>query len=171
MTLNTSKTIIVVDDTRENLKLLTGMLSEQGYRVRIVPNGERALVSVQRERPDLILLDILMPGMDGFQVCRALKADERLRDIPVIFVSALDEVFDKVTAFSIGGVDYIQKPFQVEEVMARVRTQLSLRDEPTAPSPKSGVGGVRSYGGARSKKPVVKSDRLYGSVDYGRGCA
>ena len=128
MTLNTSKTIIVVDDTPENLKLLTGMLSEQGYRVRIAPNGERALVSVQREPPDLILLDILMPGMDGFQVCRALKADERLRDIPVIFVSALDEVFDKVTAFSIGGVDYIQKPFQVEEVMARVRTQLSLRE-------------------------------------------
>ena len=117
----------MVDDTSENLLLLMEMLSDQGYRVRLAPSGKRALASIRKEPPDLILLDILMPDMDGFQLCRLLKADERLHNIPVIFVSALDEVFDKVTAFSIGGVDYITKPFQVEEVLARVHTHLSLQ--------------------------------------------
>ena len=124
----TDQTIVVVDDTPENLLLLTEMLSEQGYRVRLAPNGKRALASIQKEPPDMILLDILMPEMDGFEVCRQLKNDDLLREIPVIFISALDEVFDKVTAFSVGGVDYIEKPFQVDEVLARVRTHLSLRD-------------------------------------------
>ena len=124
---NTKQTIVVVDDTSENLLLLMEMLSDQGYQVRLAPSGKRALASIQKEPPDLILLDILMPDLDGFEVCRLLKADDRLRDIPVIFVSALDEVFDKVTAFSVGGVDYITKPFQVEEVLARVHTHLSLR--------------------------------------------
>ena len=119
-------TIVVVDDTPENLLLLMEMLSGQGYRVRLAPSGERALQSIHKEPPDLILLDILMPEMDGFEVCRLLKADEQLRDIPVIFVSALDETFDKVTAFSVGGVDYITKPFQVEEVLARVQTHLNM---------------------------------------------
>ncbi|MCA9904957.1 MAG: response regulator, partial [Anaerolineae bacterium] len=125
---NPKHTILVVDDTPENLKLLTEMLTDQNYRVRIAPNGEHALASIQKEMPDLILLDILMPEMDGFQLCRLIKADEYLRDIPVIFISALDEVFDKVMAFSIGGVDYVTKPFQVEEVLARVHTHLSLRE-------------------------------------------
>ena len=128
MTMNTVKTIVVVDDTPENLRLLAEMLEGQGYRVRLARSGEHALSSVRKQPPDLILLDILMPEMDGFEVCRALKADDKLRDIPVIFVSALDEVFDKVTAFAVGGVDYIQKPFQIEEVLARVRTHLSLRE-------------------------------------------
>jgi two-component system sensor histidine kinase/response regulator len=120
------KSIVIVDDTPENLRLLAQMLSEQGYRVRSAPNGERALASVQKERPDLILLDILMPDMNGYEVCQRLKADPQLNNVPVIFISALNEVFDKVTAFSVGAVDYITKPFQIEEVLARVQTHLSL---------------------------------------------
>lgn len=120
--------ILVVDDTPENLRLLIRMLTEHGYRVRSAPNGEHALATVHKELPDLILLDILMPDIDGYEVCRRLKADEQTRDIPVIFISALDEVFDKITAFSIGGVDYITKPFQLEEVLARVQTHLSLEE-------------------------------------------
>jgi two-component system, sensor histidine kinase and response regulator len=123
---DTKKTVVIVDDTPENLRLLAQILSEQGYRVRSAPNGERALATVQKERPDLILLDIVMPEMDGFEVCRLLKEDERYKDIPIIFISALNEVFDKVAAFSIGAVDYITKPFQIEEVLARVHTHLTL---------------------------------------------
>jgi two-component system sensor histidine kinase/response regulator len=128
MTYDNPKSIVIVDDTPENLRLLAQILSEQGYRVRSAPNGERALATVQKERPDLILLDIVMPDMDGYEVCRQLKADPARRDIPVIFISALNEIFDKVTAFSIGAVDFITKPFQVEEVLARVRTHLALED-------------------------------------------
>lgn len=122
------KTILIVDDTPENLRLLVDVLTGQGYRVRPTPSGERALITVQKELPDLILLDVMMPQMDGYAVCRHLKADERTRDIPIIFISALNEVFDKMTAFSVGGVDYITKPFQVEEVLARVRTHLHLEE-------------------------------------------
>lgn len=122
------KTILVVDDTPENLRLLSEMLSGKGYRVRSAPNGQHALISVQKELPDLILLDIMMPGMDGYEVCHQLKANPHTQEIPVIFISALDEVLDKMTAFSIGGVDYITKPFQVEEVLARVHTHLTLQD-------------------------------------------
>jgi len=120
--------IVIVDDTPENIRLLAQLLSEQGYRVRSAPNGERALATVRKERPDLILLDILMPGIDGYEVCRQLKADDYLKQIPVIFISALNEAFDKVSAFSAGGVDYVTKPFQVEEVLARVETHLSIED-------------------------------------------
>lgn len=119
--------ILVVDDTRENLRLLAGILTDQGYTTRLTPDGTLALESVQASRPDLILLDIMMPGMDGYEVCRRLKADEQTRNIPVIFISALHEVFDKVKAFQVGGVDYISKPFQVEEVLARVQTHLMLQ--------------------------------------------
>ncbi len=122
------QTILVVDDTLENLKLLVDMLSQQGYRVRPAPNGKHALATVQKELPDLILLDIMMPDLDGFEVCRRLKADEYTRDIPIIFISALNEVFDKMTAFSIGGVDYITKPFHMEEVLARIHTHLTLEE-------------------------------------------
>ncbi len=120
--------ILVVDDLGANLHLLVGILAKHGYRVRPASNGPRALAAVQRELPDLILLDVVMPEMSGYQVCEQLKADERTRDIPIIFISALNEVFDKVKAFSSGGVDYITKPFQVEEVLARVETHLALRD-------------------------------------------
>jgi PAS domain S-box-containing protein len=118
--------ILIVDDNPANLELLSGILSEQGYKVRLIPDGQLALMSVQSTRPDLILLDILMPEMDGYQVCEKLKADERTKDIPVIFVSAVHEVFDKVKAFSLGGVDYITKPFEAKEVLARIETQLRL---------------------------------------------
>lgn len=119
--------ILVVDDTPENLRLLIGILSEKGYEVRPAPNGELALSGAQGFPPDLILLDIMMPEMDGYEVCKKLKADARTRDIPVIFISAINDVLDKVKAFAVGGVDYITKPFQVEEVLARVETHLALR--------------------------------------------
>ncbi len=126
--MNTSKAnILVVDDTPENLHLLIRMLKEKDYHVRASPNGALALAGVETEPPDLILLDIMMPDMDGYEVCEKLKADRRSRDIPVIFISALNQVFDKVKAFSLGGVDYITKPFQVDEVLARVSTHLAIR--------------------------------------------
>ena len=119
--------ILVIDDTELNLLLLIRLLTKHGYRVTPASNGEEALAAIRDELPDLILLDIMMPRMDGYEVCQRLKADERTTDIPVIFISALDEIFDKMTAFSVGGVDYITKPFQAEEVLARVHTHLSLQ--------------------------------------------
>lgn len=118
--------ILVVDDTPANLQLLVGMLQERGYRVRPVTNGAHALRAVRSAPPDLILLDITMPEMDGYEVCRRLKADPATRDIPVLFISALTETGDKLRAFQAGGVDYVSKPVQVEEVDARVRTHLEL---------------------------------------------
>ena len=119
--------VIVVDDTPANLQLLTGMLKERGYKVRPVPSGKLALQAAKNDPPDLILLDIMMPEMDGYEVCERLKADEKLREIPVIFISALNETMDKVKAFGVGGVDYVTKPFQFEEVDARVSTHLKLQ--------------------------------------------
>ena len=119
--------ILIVDDTPDNLRLLSQMLSEQGYRVRAVTSGTRALASVRADPPDLILLDIKMPEMNGYQVCEHLKADAETRDVPIIFISALDATQDKVEAFTVGGVDYVTKPFQLEEVLARVETHLTLR--------------------------------------------
>ncbi|OQY59723.1 MAG: hybrid sensor histidine kinase/response regulator [Desulfobacteraceae bacterium 4572_88] len=124
--------ILVVDDTRANLRLLSGILSEQDYLVRPVPDGQLALSAVKAEAPDLILLDIMMPGLSGYEVCKQLKEDKLTRDIPVIFISAKNEIMDKVKAFSLGGVDYITKPFQTEEVVARVRTHLTLRQLQTS---------------------------------------
>lgn len=118
--------ILVVDDTPANLRLLVGILTEKGYKVRPVPNGELALSAAKGIPPDLILLDIMMPGIDGYQVCTQLKADETTKDIPVIFISAISDVVDKVKGFAVGGVDYITKPFHIEEVLARVETHLSI---------------------------------------------
>jgi len=123
----TEGTILIVDDTPENLTLLRSMLTEKGYRVLAAINGELALKAVRTNLPDLILLDIRMPGMDGYEVCKQLKSEEKTRKIPVIFISALNEVDDKVKALSLGGVDYITKPFQAEEVLARIKTHLTLR--------------------------------------------
>jgi PAS domain S-box-containing protein len=122
--LSLSGNILVVDDIAANLQLLTQILSEQGHRVRPAPNGILALRAIAKSLPDLILLDIKMPDIDGYEVCRRLKADEKTRMIPIIFISALGEVFDKVQAFSLGAVDYITKPFQAEEVIVRVNSQL-----------------------------------------------
>ncbi|MBF0241579.1 MAG: response regulator [Desulfamplus sp.] len=119
--------IMVVDDKPANLKLLEKMLSDKGYLVRPFPKSTMALNVALSDPPDLILLDINMPEMDGFEVCRRLKADERTRQIPIIFISALTETLDKIKAFEVGGVDYVTKPFQFEEVYARVKTHLNLK--------------------------------------------
>ena len=118
--------ILLVDDQPENLRLLTTMLSERGYKVRKAINGTLALNAVDLNKPDLIVLDIKMPELDGYEVCQRLKAREQTADIPVIFMSALEEVWDKVKAFEVGGVDYISKPFQVQEVLARIDNQLTI---------------------------------------------
>ena len=119
--------VLVVDDTVENLRLLAGILRDRGYEPRPVTNGPEALRAAEEEPPDLILLDVTMPEMDGFEVCRALKGHATLQDIPVIFLTALTDVQDKVKAFAAGGVDFITKPFHVEEVLARVASQVALR--------------------------------------------
>ena len=118
--------ILVVDDMPANLRLLVQILSEHGYKARPVTNGMRAIEAIQAAPPDLVLLDINMPEMNGYEVCRRLKADANTRDIPVIFISALGQTEDKIKAFTSGGVDYITKPFQVEEVLARVQTHLMI---------------------------------------------
>ena len=119
--------VLLVDDTPANLQVLGGMLKEQGCIVRPVPSGKLAIRFAEADPPDIILLDIMMPEMDGYEVCRRLKGIERLKDIPIIFISALQETIDKVKAFSAGGVDYITKPFQFEEVQARLKTHLNIR--------------------------------------------
>jgi two-component system, sensor histidine kinase and response regulator len=120
-------TILIIDDSAVNLRLLTRILRQQGYSVYCATSGAMALVSVQTTLPDLILLDIRMPEMDGYEVCRILKADPKTCAVPIIFLSALDEAIDKVEAFAVGGVDYITKPFQVEEVLVRINHQLQLK--------------------------------------------
>ncbi len=119
--------ILIVDDTPNNLRLLSLMLTEHGYKVRKALNGSWALQAVQMVPPDLILLDIRMPDLDGYEVCRQLKANDKTSDIPVIFISALDDAMDKVLAFEVGGVDYITKPFQEQEVLARVSNHLKIQ--------------------------------------------
>ncbi len=120
--------VLVVDDTPANLQLLVDYLPQHGLRVLVARTGERALEQVQHTRPDLILLDVMMPGLNGFETCRQLKADPMTRDIPVIFMTALSETSDKVRGFEAGGVDYVIKPFKHEEVLARVMTHLTLRE-------------------------------------------
>ena len=123
----TIPTIMVVDDVPDNLRRLSQMLGKYGYKVMPAQDGEMALKAATAAPPDLILLDIRMPGMDGYQVCMRLKDDPRLKEVPVIFVSALDDTADIVNGFAVGGVDYVTKPFQQEEVLARVKTHLDLR--------------------------------------------
>jgi len=119
--------ILLVDDNPANLDLLEQVLRAQGYRIRSALSGPLALESVKAVQPELVILDISMPGMDGFEVCRLMKADERLMGIPIIFISALDNVPDKVRAFQMGGADYVTKPFHAEEIIARVAYQIQLR--------------------------------------------
>lgn len=120
-------TILIVDDTPFNVRFLADILTREGYATHTAADGYLALEEIPTLAPDLILLDIMMPGLSGYDVCTRLKADERTRDIPIIFLSALNQELDKVQAFAVGGVDYITKPFQVKEVMARIETHLSLR--------------------------------------------
>ncbi|BBO84586.1 two-component system response regulator [Desulfosarcina ovata subsp. sediminis] len=120
------ETIMIVDDTPANLQILSALLRKKGYGVAAFPRGKMALAAAQRKRPNLILLDINMPEMNGFEVCEVFKATPGLKDIPIVFISAISDTEDKVRAFNIGGVDYITKPFQMEEVYARVDTHLQL---------------------------------------------
>lgn len=119
--------LLIVDDKPDNLRVLSSTLSNHGYRVRAVKNGAMALLGAKAAPPEVILLDIRMPEMDGFEVCRQLKSDPQLCNIPIIFLSASDEIEDKAKAFEVGGVDYITKPFQAVEVLARVKNQLTIQ--------------------------------------------
>jgi diguanylate cyclase (GGDEF)-like protein/PAS domain S-box-containing protein len=119
--------ILIVDDTPANLRFLALTLSQQGYKVRCVTNGQMALTAAFTKPPDLVLLDICMPGLDGYEVCQQLKHHQATADVPVIFLSALNEAFDKVAAFKVGGADYISKPFQFEEILVRIQHQLALK--------------------------------------------
>ncbi len=127
-----TSTILVVDDQPNNLKVLLAFLRQHDFEVRVAQNGERALKVLQQNLPDIILLDVMMPGMNGFETCRLIKADAKIADIPVIFMTALDSVEDKVTGFEAGGVDYITKPFQQLEVLARLNTHITLRRQKLA---------------------------------------
>lgn len=118
--------ILAVDDTPASLKLLADLLAEEGYQVRAALSGELALNAAINNPPELVLLDICMPGMDGFEVCRQLKANPKTQGIPVIFVSAISETVEKVQGFELGAVDFVTKPFQREELVARVRTHLEF---------------------------------------------
>jgi DNA-binding response OmpR family regulator len=126
-TLTHLATIILVDDNPANLAALTRALALHSYRVLVAQQGEQAIQIAQRVRPDLVLLDVQLPGIDGFETCRRLKADAATADIPVLFMTVLVDAEDKLKGFEAGGVDYITKPFQEAEVLARVSTHISLR--------------------------------------------
>ena len=119
--------LLIVDDDLSARQTMEAPLTQEGYEVRCAPNGQTALMFSQEDPPELILLDIRLPDMDGYEVCRRLKEDHRTQDIPVIFIIDLEDVADKIKGFEAGGVDYITKPFQTEEVLARVKTHLALR--------------------------------------------
>lgn len=119
--------ILIVDDTPDNIRFLSSLLSEQGYHVRKALNGKMALTAVKTLSPDLILLDINLPDMKGYEVCEILKQDQQTQSIPIIFLSALNDVLDKVKAFQVGGSDYVTKPFQLEEILARIQNQLTIK--------------------------------------------
>lgn len=124
--MNETGSIVIVDDNPNNLQVLGSMLQHEGYKVRPAINGELALQAIAANPPDLVLLDVRMPGMDGYETCRRIKAQPETADIPVIFISALNESEDKLTAFDAGAVDFVSKPFQAAEVLARVRAHLQL---------------------------------------------
>lgn len=121
------ETILIVDDTPANLGVLVETLGGAGYQLMVAEDGEEALAQTAQTQPDLILLDVMMPGLDGFETCRRLKSRANTRDVPVLFMTALNETADKVKAFAAGGVDYITKPIEHEEALERVRTHLTLR--------------------------------------------
>ncbi len=121
-------TLLLVDDIPTNLKMLFNYLKSLGFKVRIANNGEKAIEQIERTPPDLILLDVMMPNLDGFEVCRRLKANAQTRDIPIIFMTAKTETVDKVKGFEVGAVDYVTKPIQQEEVLARINAHLTIRN-------------------------------------------
>jgi two-component system, sensor histidine kinase and response regulator len=121
-------TILIVDDNKKNLQVLGNILAENNYRVAMAIDGSKALELAPKLKPDIILLDIMMPGIDGFEVCRLMKSDATICDIPIIFLSAKVDLEDVVTGFNVGGVDYITKPFKKEELLVRIKTQLTLME-------------------------------------------
>lgn len=124
--MNKNYTVLIIDDKKENLKYLNEILKDENYEIKASIDAKFAIESSKLNPPHLILLDIKMPELNGFEVCKILKEDENLKDIPIIFISALDDVDSKVKAFSEGGVDYITKPFEPKEIKARVKTQLQI---------------------------------------------
>ncbi len=157
MPLEPKADILIVDDVLDNLRILSAMLSLNGYKARKVRSGKLALAAVNSAPPDLILLDIRMEGMDGYEVCQRLKADTQTCNIPIIFVSALHDVFDKVKAFEVGGADYITKPFQVEEVLARVENQLTIRNLQKQ---------LQNYNTILEKRVEERTSQLQTMLDY-----
>src|SRR5690554_2058544 len=127
MTPETSHSILIVDDTQQNVQVLSQILRDAGYKVLAAFNGSSALNLISKRPPDMILLDVMMPGMSGFEVAERLKKDPKFAAIPIIFLSALDEIEAKMKAFESGGVDYITKPFQHQEVLARIELHLRLK--------------------------------------------
>ncbi|MEM7112205.1 MAG: hybrid sensor histidine kinase/response regulator [Chloroflexota bacterium] len=125
----TQPTILVVDDTPTNVRVLLDYLREQNFKVLVATSGNRALQQLERVQPDLILLDVVMPGIDGFETCRQLKANPLTKEIPVIFMTALSDTVDKVKGFEVGAVDYVTKPFQQEEVLARIEAHLTIQQQ------------------------------------------
>src|SRR5258708_2442018 len=119
--------LLIVDDTPDTLQLLSDVLEDEGYHIRALNDSEKVIETVRGDPPDLILLDINMPGLNGYEVCERLKKDSKLKDIPVLFLSALTDTMAQVRAFQAGGVDYVTKPFRVEELRARVRTHVAMR--------------------------------------------
>lgn len=126
--LGSHSNLLIVDDEPDNIRVLSALLSQQGYSVRKALNAQMAMIAIESLKPDVILLDIRMPGVDGYELCRRLKSNLETYDIPVIFISALNQIEDIMQAFSAGGVDYITKPFKVDEVLARVKNQLTICD-------------------------------------------
>ncbi len=156
--------ILVVDDTKADSFLLTTILSEKGYNVHSASDGVQALSSIQTHPPDLILLDVVMPEMSGHEVCEKLKADERSKDIPVIFISSSDQVTDKVRAFFVGGVDYVTKPFQTEEILARVETHLNVQRLQTLLQQKTEHLQQEIHEHTRTEESLKESEKRYRSI-------
>ncbi len=125
--METKSNIYIVDDIQENIQVLGNILMENGFNIQIARNGEQALTGIRKKIPDLVLLDVSMPGLNGYEVCESLQADDDTREIPVIFLTARSEKADIVKGFQVGGVDYITKPFNTEELLARVKTHLELK--------------------------------------------
>lgn len=118
--------LLIVDDEPDNIRVLSALLNQQGYYVRKAINAPMTMIAIESLKPDVILLDIRMPGVNGYELCRQLKSNLETHEIPIIFISALNQIEDIMQAFSAGGVDYITKPFKVDEVLARVKNQLTI---------------------------------------------
>ncbi len=144
--------ILIVDDTPANLGVIVESLEDRGFRVVVAQDGEEGLQRADFVQPDLILLDVMMPGLDGFEVCRRLKALASTREIPVIFMTSLTETEHKITAFTAGGVDYVTKPLQIDEVMARVSTHLNLHamQQQTGSAKRAAAAGDRRAPASRT---------------------